>query len=541
MPFSAPHPTTGHPFLFGANMKATITVRGSWAELYGPVEVLQTMLTIPDPQRFHSLAFREERWDGMVKLYDGNRFPAGLVERVSDRLAEDGHTVAIVSPEEVKPVDTSRMGPKYLMCGPKRNQPLWDHQLKAIMAMLENSRGIVKSPTSSGKTEIIGAVAQYLWEERGWRSLIVVPKKGLASQTVKRLRGYYGNSITVGQCGDGLREVGDVTVGTAQTVIHYLPQMRKNGVLPPDPKLRKLVRETEVLFLDEAHHTSAESWYRIAMDSGALRKFGLSGTPLKNDELSDLKLIGATGEIICTVVATELIELGISAKPKICVVYSPKVSGPDLPSSTYLKWVNGKPVQTRRYLPYPQAYQRGIIGNVHHNRAVIRAVEWFVDHDRRVLILCRRRPHWQTLHQMLDDAGLDHMALWGATGMYEREDAKKLLDGGKTKVILATTIFDEGEDVPGVDALVLAEGVKVSVNALQRIGRGMRRKVGANEVWVVDICPTCHPTLSKHALNRVQAYEGEGYDVQVCENWPDYNSAEELLPFLNWDLTSAGK
>jgi superfamily II DNA or RNA helicase len=274
------------------------------------------------------------------------------------------------------------------------------------------------------------------------------------------------------------------------------------------------------------------------MDSGAYRKFGLSGTPLKDEELSDMKLIGATGEIICIVEATELIELGIAAKPKICVIYSSKVSGPDLPSSKYIRWVNGKPVQARKHLPYQKAYRRGVINNKHHNRAVIRAVEWLIDHDRRVMILCRLKDHWKTLRQMLDDVGINHQAVWGDTGTYEREDAKKLLDEGKIKAVLATTIFDEGEDLPGVDALVLAEGVKVSVNALQRVGRGMRKKTGLNEVWVVDICPTCHPTLSKHALQRVIAYEGEGYDVRVWEDWPDEDSEDDLLPFLTWDLTA---
>jgi len=508
--------------------------------LFGaPLESVEDLLRVLDPRREHSQAFREERWDGYLRINDGNRFPAGLTERVCKHLQSEGYDVVVNQPEETEAIDTSRMGPLYLGCGPKRKSPFWDHQLEAIMAILQKSRGVVKSPTGSGKTEIMAAAARYFWEERDWQSIIVVPKKGLAAQTVKRLRHYYGNDLSVGQCGDGQRTIGDVTVATAQTLIHFMPWRKKGHVMPPDLNLKELVEKAQVLFLDEAHHASAESWYTIAMNSKALRKFGLSGTPLKNDVLADLRLVGATGEIICNIEATGLIELGINAEPKILVVYSRKASGPDLPVKIYPKYEMGKVIQCKRHLPWAEAYTKGVVENEHHNRAVIRAVEWMVDHGRRVMVLCRRKPHWRTLKKMLEATGLPFGAYWGDTPVFDREDGKRLMQEGSIKVILATTIFDEGEDVPAVNGLVLAEGVKVSINAIQRLGRGMRqKKKGANDLWVVDFCPTCHPRLAEHALERVVAWEGEGYDVRVLEDWPDDD--EELnLPFATWDLTSS--
>jgi len=522
-------------------MRAVISVKGAWAELYGPPgETLDGVLRVLDPRCEQSLAYREKRWDGYVRLYEGNRFPAGFVSRVTEYLQSTNHDVVISSPQETKQIDTSRMGPKYLGgVGPNRKHALWEHQLRAIMAMLENSRGIVKSPTGSGKTEVVAAVARYLWEERGWRSVIVVPRKGLAAQTVQRLQLYYGNDLTVGQCGDGKRIIGDVTVATAQTLIHFQPTLRNGKVCNADPELRDLVHSAEVLFLDEAHHASAESWYTIAMESRAIRKFGLSGTPLKDDVIADMRLIGATGEIICHIESTDLIAKGLNAQPKIVVVYSPKVSGPELPVVNKVRIVQGEHVPYRQYLPWDKAYIRGIVKNPHHNAAVVRAVEWLVDRGRRTLVLCRRKAHWLDLKARIEETGIPCAALWGPTSMYDREDAKREIKNGSVKVILATTIFDEGEDVPAVEGLVLAEGVKVSVNALQRVGRGMRRKKGSNDVWVVDFCPTCHPRLSEHALQRVLAYEGEGYPVMVWEHWPDPDSGEDLLPFSSWDLTAA--
>ena len=366
----------------------------------------------------------------------------------------------------------------------------------------------------------------------------MVPKKGLAAQTVKRLKYYYGNDLSVGQCGDGQRTIGDVTVATAQTLIHFMPWKKKGRIMPPDKGLKELLEKAQVIFLDEAHHASAESWYTISMNSNAIRKFGLSGTPLKHDVLADLRLVGATGEIICNIEATELIDIGVNATPKILVVYSRNASGPDLPCTYYYTMEFGRRVKAPRHLPYTEAYIQGVVENEHHNRSVIRATEWLVDHGRRVMVLCRRKPHWLTLKKMLEATGIPFGAYWGNTPVFDREDGKRMMQEGSIKVILATTIFDEGEDVPAVNGLVLAEGVKVSINAIQRLGRGMRKKTkGTNDLWVVDFCPTCHPRLADHALERVIAWEGEGYPVRVWEDWPE--DGEELdLPFPDWDLTS---
>ncbi|KKM20127.1 hypothetical protein LCGC14_1648660 [marine sediment metagenome] len=325
-----------------------------------------------------------------------------------------------------------------------------------------------------------------------------------------------------------------------------MPQKRKvrgkgyTRVIPPDPILRKLVLESEVLMLDETHHASSESWYTIAMYSGSIRRYGLSGTPLKAEEIADLRMVGATGEIVYEVAPAVLIDLGLAAKPKVVMVVSDKASGPALPCEVAYRTIKGRTRQIRKPLPYDAAYHQGVVENAHHNRAVIRATEWLVDHGRQTLILCRLKAHWRTLRDMLEAEGIEYMAVWGDTATEERDRAKELLNEGKINVCLATTIFDEGEDMPGIEAIVLAEGVKAQTNVLQRIGRGMRKKGGTNEVWVVDFCPTCHEKLSDHAADRVAAYASEGYEVCIVEEWPSMNDEAadlegELLPFKEED------
>lgn len=197
--------------------------------------------------------------------------------------------------------------------------------------------------------------------------------------------------------------------------------------------------------------------------------------------------------------------------------------------------VTGEEIVKEEPLPYRDAYEKGVVENEFHNRAVVRAVEWLVDRGRQTIVLCRRKAHFTVLAQMFEECGLSFCAVWGSTDNSDRKHAKGLFGAREINVVLATTIWDEGEDVSGVEALVLAEGVKVSTNSRQRIGRGMR--ADSEDVWVVDFVPLCHPKLISHALARARAYESEGYETTAVEAWPglEEEPGDDLLPFERWE------
>lgn len=531
-------------------MRAAIYVKGAWAELRNaPDGTLEACLAVKHPNPWHSRAFREHRWDGMIRLFRGTKFPAGLTPHVIEHLRDIGKDVFVSGFAEAHVHDWSRIKADYLPAV-GRFEKLWPHQLEAIHAALAARCGIIKSPTGSGKTEIIGAIARALFEEFDWNTLVLVPKKGLMHQTVERLQVYYGDDLKVGWMGDSERVEGDVIVATAQTMQGYKPRKVGKRMKPADLQLREIVKKFQVVIGDECHRTSSDTWYDLFMNSGAHRRYGFSATPLKDSELSDFKLIGATGPVIYSCDTSKLIEAGLAAQPKIVMVMSEHASGPDLTKEVTrvareatierriekgLKVRSPKKVKPDPKELYRCAYRMGVAENKHHNAAVIRAVQWLVDQGRKPLVLCRYKPHYEELRTRLEETGISFMAVWGASDKGDRDLAKKSYGDGTTRVVLATTIWDEGEDIPGVDAIVLAEGVKSMTNALQRIGRGMRRDT--KDVWVVDFVPTSHPTLRKHAGARAESYEQEGHDLVLIEAWPEndtFDFGDELLPFKNW-------
>lgn len=504
---------------------AVIRIEGASArlvEITAPAAHLTDCLRFEHPGRKFVRAFKEGRWDGYVSFADGNRFPVGFALRVKAHLESAGYPCTIDDPS-AKPLEAPEFDRDYL-----HGISLYDHQMEAVRAMLAHPRGFLKEPTGSGKTAMCAAAARLFWEKHGWRSLIVVPKKGLARQTRDAFARFYGGEVEVGLASEGLRLPGPIVVATAQTLIHFKDRKvtKTEGTssrkvkVDGDEWLRELIESTNVIFFDECHRTSSESWQQLAQACPAIRRYGLSGTPLTERELADVRLEGATGPLIHESNVTKLIQRGLAARPKIVMVAAEAAS----------EMLDFEPSK------YSDAYREAITDSDAHNNAVVLAVKWLIEHKRRVLVLCRLKQHFVNLATMLVDDGIEMAALWGDTATNERVEAKEMFARQDIQCILATTIFDEGEDVRGIDAIVLAEGVTANTSALQRIGRGMRRD--SEDVWVVDFVPLGSDVLIEHASKRAAIYEREGYEVRVLESWPEDQPSlppDDLLPFETWD------
>ncbi len=515
---------------------ATITIDGATATLSGvsvPAAQLRGCLTFLHPGRFYNRAFQQRRWDGTVKLFDGASFASGFAARVSQHLRDQGIACRILARGGGKIEPTADFGEGYLP-----GVQLWKHQLEAIRTLLAKSRGVLAEPTGSGKTAIMAAACRLFYEQKGWRSLIVVPKRGIAAQTRDAFRRFIP-AVDIGLVSDGHREDGQIIITTAQSMIGSQPRGSGRKKKPGDEWLAERLHATDVLFLDECHHGSSTQWQEIASDCPALRRYGVSGTPLSGTELSDVKLEGQTGPVIHLTTSSDLIEAGIVAHPKIAMVMADEASQPKVRKVAKLEMVRGRARASMQDPDYRMVYDTCLSASSRHNSAVTLAVRWLLEQKRRVLVLCRIREHFAYLERLLTESGVKLAALCGDTPMAERDEAKRAFADKEIDCLLATTIFDEGEDVRGIDAIVLAEGVTAITSILQRIGRGMRRD--SDDVWVVDFVPLGSKLLTEHARKRCTVYEDAGFGVEVVEDWPARASSppKDLLPFLRWESADA--
>jgi superfamily II DNA or RNA helicase len=111
------------------------------------------------------------------------------------------------------------------------------------------------------------------------------------------------------------------------------------------------------------------------------------------------------------------------------------------------------------------------------------------------------------LEEMLPD-GIRYEMVTGALAMDERERIKSQFKAGKIDLVLASSVFDQGIDLPALDALVLAGGGKSTAKALQRIGRVIRAAPGKTDALVLETWDQSH-FVKKHSSARYEAYRLE--------------------------------
>jgi superfamily II DNA or RNA helicase len=346
---------------------------------------------------------------------------------------------------------------------------LRDYQVAAANAMLEAGRGVAKMATNSGKTEVMAAVIKAI----GQKAIVLVNRKELMYQAAERfkLRGIED----VGIIGDNHFEPATVTVATVQTLINRLDEW--------------FVDDNVVLIADETHHLSSNTMMDIFSKIPGPYRFGVSGTPIKYEELADLKLMAATGQVVYDLSNKELIDRGFSAKPIVDII-TIEDNKPDL-------WD----------MDYQEAYDALIVHNDIRNKAI---ADYVKIKTGTVLILVSRLDHGRILQGLIPGS----IVVQGSdTTDYRRE----VIDNMRRKagVYIASPIFDEGVDVPGVEVVVLAAAGKSQVKLLQRIGRGLRAKVGVNELSVLDFIDDTNKHLLEHSDARVSTYIVEGFETRL--------------------------
>ena len=309
--------------------------------------------------------------------------------------------------------------------------------------------------------------------------MYVVPTVDLLYQTTNDLTRYLG--MTVGLIGDGHFDAGVyVNVATIQT-LHAVWKKHEHA---NKERLKYLFQQTYVLFMDEAHHLGADSYYKIANAIPAYYKFGLTGTAFRSDE-SGILLRAATGKVIAQVSSSELIQAGVLAKVTVKMIESHAEQ--DLGTD------------------WNTVYWLGIVRNDVRNSIIKWLADGFISEGKSVLIIVKLIEHGRILNEYINDSVFMHGSVETPV---RRETLQKFRDK-EIMVLIGTKIYDEGVDIPTMDALVLAAGGLSPVKTLQRVGRALRRAPGKTEVTIVDFMDSFHKVLKRHSRKRLRLYKEE--------------------------------
>jgi superfamily II DNA or RNA helicase len=258
-------------------------------------------------------------------------------------------------------------------------------------------------------------------------------------------------------------------------------------------KTQKFLKSIVAFLGDEVHHASSDTWYKVFMGlDKAYYRFGLTGTVDESDPIGLKRLLGCTGKIITKVSNDFLIEQGHSAKPTIYM----------LPIPTKILNYN-----------YADARLDGIIENYDRNLVFVEKIAERVNSGKQCLIIVNETRHGDIVSEMLGDYGFNFEFIHGNCTTKFRDSALEMFKAGDLRALIATTILDEGVDVPNINCLFLMAGGKSMKKVLQRIGRGLRKKEDGSGLEVYDALDYHNEYLVDHTLERYTTYKNEGFEI----------------------------
>lgn len=468
----------------------TIKIYNCYAEIaglddQGVIDTLSKALSYTQSNSRYSFAFKSGHWDGRVRLLSRHlQFPAGLVEDVRTVMAGFGIVPLIQDMRESLKANSGMTW---------RGHPLRDYQEKAIERAIDAGRGTVKMATGAGKTTVISA----LCGEYNTQTVVYVVSLDLLTQVKETIESCLG--IEVGLVGGGNCSIKQITVCSVWSAAAAYntkqegdseEDVAEDKWKPSDDQkrnIREMVEDARLVILDESQFAAAASIQAIMRNSkSASNRFGFSGTPWRSDG-ADILLTAAFGRSIVDIRASDLIDLGWLVEPRIAFR--------DVPPNFKLpkKWADVK-----------KAY---IVENEARNQMLIENTCKLLDLGRKPLILFRDIKHGTILEGMLP-SDVRYKMVTGALSMDERDDIKSRFRQGELDLVLASSVFDQGIDLPALDALVLAGGGKSTAKALQRIGRVIRAAKGKTDALVVETWDQSH-FVKKHSSSRYEAYRLE--------------------------------
>jgi ATP-dependent helicase IRC3 len=130
------------------------------------------------------------------------------------------------------------------------------------------ARQLIVLPTGAGKTPLFALVIAYLGLKK--RILVVVHRKELSAQAMKTFKSWAPN-VTVGVEMDGKRASGEQVVIAGVQTIGKDPECERLLALNPD--------DFDLVIIDEAHHSTAETWKTVLKHFGFLDAKGHKQTP----------------------------------------------------------------------------------------------------------------------------------------------------------------------------------------------------------------------------------------------------------------------
>jgi len=170
----------------------------------------------------------------------------------------------------------------------------------------------------------------------------------------------------------------------------------------------------------------------------------------------------------------------------------------------------------RKYKPlvmkkkYNFIYDACITDNVYRNEYIVQLIGLYRMLDLSAMVLVRRIRHGENILKILSD---ETIFLKGDDDIKVRNDTMDKIRRKEIKTVIASTIADEGLNLPALDTVVMAGGGTSKTTALQRVGRALRLFLGKIKAYIEEFYDDAK-YLEKHSKDREEIYKTEpGFEI----------------------------
>lgn len=345
---------------------------------------------------------------------------------------------------------------------------LRDYQKRVVDELVRSKRGrrvVVVAPTGSGKTVIAAAVIKKL---RSQRVVFIAHRKEILRQTVDKLA----------DAGVKRTEVGVISAGDAE----QFPEDVRPGARVQVCGVQTLVRRdlaelrADIVFVDEAHHTMADSYRRIINAFPNASVYGLTATPQRRDGKG---LGGVFNDIVVVAGVPELIASGHLAKP---ITYGS--------SEAYMRLLKK---QLRGVKSAAGDFNQKQLGRAMADKRLCGDIvkEWLrLGQNKQTVLFAASVALSKNFAKRFQAVGVNAEHVDGESSAEHRAEVLAGFHSGEITMITNVDVLGEGWDESVAKCIVMARPTRSITVYMQQVGRTLRPYKGERPI-ILDHAGNC--------------------------------------------------